>query len=173
MPFLASRVFVCVFFLYFLFHIWSSRTACGMQHPHCLNRALWGQFCATRMQQQAGQSVCVSVCVCFMWAALTKLASLQSGQILGCQRAAKDAKTQPTENKNKKPLKLYLLFLLLFLKSASEVWGQMGPLTKNLPVKGKDPLPRELAGIKAGIARECGHSPALCLALCLIWGWGE
>ena len=52
--------------LYFLFHTWSSRTACGMRHPHQLNGALWGSFvpsggCSDRLGTVC---VCVRVCVC-------------------------------------------------------------------------------------------------------------
>ena len=42
--------------------------------------------------------MCVFVCVCseesVVWAALTQLAALQSGQILDGQRAANDARTR-------------------------------------------------------------------------------
>lgn len=48
-------------FLCFLFHVWSSRTACGMQHPHCLNRALWGSFVTPGCSNRLGS---VRACAC-------------------------------------------------------------------------------------------------------------
>lgn len=44
---------------------------------------------------------------------------------------------QQKTKQNKKTLKLYLLFLLLFLKSNSEVWGQMDPSPRICELKGK------------------------------------
>lgn len=98
----------------FFYTLGLQRTARGRRHPHQLNGALWGSFVSSEGCSRLRQG-CVCLCVCseesVVWAALTQLAPLQSGQILGGQRAANDAQTRPAENK--KP-KLCLLFLLLF-----------------------------------------------------------
>lgn len=70
-----------------------------------------------------------------MWAALTQLAPLQSGQILDGQRAANDAQTRPAENKNPE-----LCLPAALSKGDSEVWGQTDPLSGNPRGKGEDLL---------------------------------
>lgn len=81
----------------YIFHSRPSRTACGMWQPRCLKGALWGNFVPPGCSDNLG-----GVCVCGdgVWVALTKLAPLQSRQNLRPKRAAKDAKIQPTKQKN-------------------------------------------------------------------------
>lgn len=91
-----------------------------MRHPHQLNAALWGSFVPSGGCSDRLGTVCVCVWCSVVWAALAKLAPLQKGQIFGGKKAAKDAKTHPTENKNRK---LCILSAGLS-KDDSEVWGQ-------------------------------------------------
>ena len=49
--------------LYFLFHTWSSRTACGMRHQHRLNE-LCGPVLSHPEDAATGWAWCVCVCVC-------------------------------------------------------------------------------------------------------------
>ena len=96
-----------------------------------------GQFCHQKDVAGFGKGVCVCVCVCseesVVWAALTQLAALQSGQILDGQRAANDARTEQQKQKPRAGSSLPAALS----KGDAEVWGQTDPLSSNPRGKGE------------------------------------